>query len=65
VLPFINLIIDHLTHHGIMDPSLIYESPFTNLNAQVPEGLFSRQQVDSLVTVLDSIRASAIDSRAA
>jgi type I restriction enzyme, R subunit len=64
-IEFINLIIDHLTHHGIMDPSLLYESPFTDLNAQGPEGVFSRQQVDSLVTVLDSIRASAIDSRAA
>jgi type I restriction enzyme, R subunit len=48
-----------------MDPSLLYESPFTDLNAQGPEGVFSRQQVDSLVAVLDKIKASATDIKAA
>jgi type I restriction enzyme, R subunit len=64
-IEFINLIIDHLTHHGIMEPSLLYESPFTDLNAQGPDGIFSPQQADSLFTVLDNIRNSAIDILAA
>jgi type I restriction enzyme, R subunit len=59
-IEFINLIIDHLTHHGIMDPGLLYESPFTDINSQGPEGVFSSKQVDSLVTVLEQIRATAI-----
>jgi type I restriction enzyme, R subunit len=64
-IEFINLIIDHLTHHGIMDPGLLYESPFTDINTQGPEGIFSRSQVDSLVTVLENIRATAMENLAA
>jgi type I restriction enzyme, R subunit len=64
-IQFINLIIDHLTHHGIMDPGLLYESPFTDINSQGPEGVFSQQQVDGLVTVLANIRAAATATLAA
>jgi type I restriction enzyme R subunit len=31
-IEFVNLIIDHLTEHGVMKPELLYESPFTDLN---------------------------------
>lgn len=58
-IEFINLIIDHLTHHGTMDPGLLYESPFTDINAQGPEGVFSAQQVDGLISLLENIRAAA------
>jgi type I restriction enzyme, R subunit len=58
-IEFINLIIDHLTHHGTMSASLLYESPFTDINAQGPEGVFSSVQVDALVAVLDHIRTNA------
>ena len=58
-IEFINLIIDHLMHHGAMEPGLLYESPFTDINAQGPEGVFSPNQVEILVTVLEQIRAAA------
>lgn len=58
-IEFINLIIDHLTHHGSMDPGLLYESPFTDFDAQGPEGIFSANQVDTLISVLENIRAAA------
>jgi type I restriction enzyme, R subunit len=58
-IEFINLIIDHLTYHGIMQPSLLYESPFTDINAQGPEGVFSSEQVDDLVAILDRIHANS------
>lgn len=58
-IEFINLIIDHLTHHGVMDPGLLYESPFTDINFQGPEGVFSPDQVDTLVAVLEVIRSTA------
>ncbi|MDX2099606.1 MAG: DEAD/DEAH box helicase family protein [Leptolyngbyaceae cyanobacterium bins.59] len=58
-IEFINLIIDHLTHHGIMDPGLLYEAPFTDINSQGPEGVFRPEQVDTLVSVLESIRIAA------
>jgi type I restriction enzyme, R subunit len=58
-IEFINLIIDHLTHHGIMEPRVLYESPFTDISNQGPEGIFTLEQVIALVTVLDDIRATA------
>lgn len=30
-LEFINLVVDHLTAHGVMDPAQLYESPFTDI----------------------------------
>ena len=33
-LEFLNLIIDHLTARGIMDPKLLYETPFTDFDTK-------------------------------
>ena len=52
-----NLIVDHLTEHGVMVAGLLYESPFTDLNPQGPEGVFDSAQVEELITVLSQVRA--------
>lgn len=59
-IEFVNLIIEHLTEHGVMDAGLLYESPFTDLNPQGPEGVFDSAQVDELVTLLSEVRARAV-----
>ena len=59
-LEFINLIVDHLTEHGIVEPARLYESPFTDLTPTGPEALFTPIQLDELVSVLDGVRASAV-----
>ncbi len=56
---FVNLIVDHLTEHGVMEPGLLYKSPFIDFSATGPEGVFSSAQVDQLVAVLTDIRERA------
>ena len=49
-IEFINLIIDHLTERGVMDASRLYESPFTDINPQGPEGVCTSAEVDGLIS---------------
>jgi type I restriction enzyme R subunit len=56
---FVNLIVDHLTEHGVVEPRRLYESPFTDLTPHGPEGLFSQASVDELISVLDDVRRMA------
>ncbi len=59
-LEFINLIVDHLTEHGSMEPGRLYASPFTDLSPQGPDGIFLSSDVDMLMNVLKAVRETAI-----
>ena len=59
-IEFINLIVDHLTEHGAVKPERLYESPFTDLTPQGPDGLFSAADLDELMGVLDAVRVAAM-----
>jgi type I restriction enzyme R subunit len=59
-IEFINLVVDHLTEHGVMRPERLYESPFTDLTPRGPDGLFKPRELDRLIQALDAVRATAI-----
>jgi type I restriction enzyme R subunit len=59
-IEFVNLIVNHLTEHGVMEETMLYQSPFTDVTPQGPEGLFSSHEVDELMAALDGIRRTAI-----
>ena len=59
-IEFANMIVDYLTEHGVMDAALLYESPFTDITPQGPDGLFTSDQVDELVSLLESVYARAV-----
>jgi type I restriction enzyme R subunit len=59
-LEFVNLIVDHLTEHGVVEPARLYESPFTDLTPRGPDGLFKANEMDELMRTLHAVRATAI-----
>jgi type I restriction enzyme R subunit len=58
-IEFVDLVIQYLTENGVMEPDRLYESPFTDINPQGPEGVFPSAKVDQLVKVLAEIRQRA------
>ncbi|MBS1169710.1 MAG: type restriction protein res subunit [Burkholderiaceae bacterium] len=59
-IEFINLIVEHLTENGVMEPARLYESPFTDISSMGPDGVFPSAKVDQLVKVLEDIWQSAV-----
>ena len=58
-IDFVNLVVDYLTEHGVMEAARLYESPFTDLTPRGPDGLFTSTQVDELLAALEQVRRTA------
>jgi type I restriction enzyme R subunit len=56
---FLDMIIDHLTARGVVDPGLLYESPFTDVDPYGVAGVFRENEVAEIVSILDRIRKRA------
>ena len=52
-LQFIEEIVQHLTEHGAMPAERLYASPFTDIHAQGPEGVFESATVERLFKTLE------------
>jgi type I restriction enzyme R subunit len=59
-IQFVDEIINHLTEHGALEPARLYESPYTDFNAQGVDGVFNSSQVDELISALEIIRSRAL-----
>ena len=57
-IEFLNMIVDHLTERAAVDPRLLYESPFTDIDPMGVEGVFGRQ-AGEVVSILDEIKRRA------
>jgi EcoEI R protein C-terminal len=55
----INMIVEHLTERGVMDPRPLYEPPFTDLDPLGAEGVFGQAEAVQLVDILDDVRRRA------
>jgi type I restriction enzyme R subunit len=54
-IEFLDLVIDHLTARGVMDPKLLYEAPFTDFDTNGVEGIFDHSDVVQLVQILRDV----------
>ena len=59
-IEFINLMVEELTQNGVMAPARLFESPYTDINAQGPLGVFPPATVTQIVQVMESIRERAV-----
>ena len=59
-IEFIDLIINYLTEHGVMEPKALYQSPFTDISPLGPYGVFESGWVDKIIGALISIRERAV-----
>jgi len=59
-IEFINMVIEHLTDQGIMDPGLLYEPPFTDVAPTGPDGLFGDERVAQLFSRIETFNESAV-----
>lgn len=58
-IEFVNMVIDYLTERGAMDPRLLYESPFTDVDPMGVAGLFGEAEVNEVVAILEDVRQRA------
>lgn len=59
-IEFVNLVVNHLTEHGVMTPAQLYEAPFTDVAPKGPDGIFAAAQINDLVDALARIREAAV-----
>ncbi|EHR63698.1 DEAD/DEAH box helicase family protein [Saccharomonospora cyanea] len=58
-IDFVKLIVDHLTHNGMMEPSALYDPPFVDHAPSGPEVLFPSERLNQLHVRLAEINARA------
>lgn len=58
-IKFINLIIDYLSQNGTIEPSKLYEPPYTDFNTSGLDGVFEDNDADRIVGILRSISENA------
>ena len=56
---FVNMIVNHLSLTGWIEPGELYGSPFTDFSPLGVEGIFSSSQVQEIVTILQQVRQRA------
>jgi type I restriction enzyme, R subunit len=62
---FINLIVDELTANGVMEPSRLFESPYTDRSSAGVDHYFPSADVDVIVEILDEVKKHAAPAEVA
>ncbi|WP_290886836.1 DEAD/DEAH box helicase family protein [Arenimonas sp.] len=59
-IEFVELVVQELTRNGVMEAERLFQSPFTDVNAQGPLAIFPQGRMAQLVDVLELIRGRAV-----
>lgn len=58
-IEFVDMVIEHLTEKGTMDPGLLYESPFIDMAPEGPQQVFDFEKTKKLIEVIRGLSESA------
>lgn len=58
-IEFVDMIVNHLTYNGAMDPAALYEAPYTDRSPQGIDGMFAPPHSAEIISILDDIRRRA------
>ncbi len=58
-IEFVDLVVNQLTAHGVVEPRMLYESPFTDFGPHGPDASFESSEIDVLITALEDVRQRA------
>ena len=58
-IDYVNMVIDHLTASGTIETRRFYESPYTDVAPEGPDGLFEPADVDRLIATVHDVRHRA------
>ncbi|NJM42343.1 MAG: hypothetical protein HC853_17200 [Anaerolineae bacterium] len=58
---FVENVIDYLTQNGVMNPGLLYESPFTDIHTSGLDGVFNDHEADEIISLVRSFN-EAVDN---
>ncbi|WP_374012000.1 DEAD/DEAH box helicase family protein [Pseudoxanthomonas koreensis] len=56
---FVEMVIDRLTHSGLIDPGQLYEPPFTGIHYEGVDGAFGTADSDEIVRIVAEINSRA------
>jgi type I restriction enzyme R subunit len=59
-LRYLDLLVDFVARNGMADVAVLYGPPFNALAPRGPEDLFDEAAIDSMASVIKSIRATAV-----
>lgn len=58
-IEFVGMVIEYLTRNGVIDPGLLYDSPFSDLTPDGPDSVFDKKEVDRFLARLRRVNQSA------
>jgi type I restriction enzyme R subunit len=59
-MTFIQNIISYLTKNGVIEPSMLFESPFTDINDQGLIGIFDDGDAHKVINIIKKIKGNAM-----
>ena len=59
-MSFIDQIINHLTHNGVMETEILFEIPFNNFHDNGVLGVFNPEEAENIFEIIHEINDNAV-----